>query len=195
VFPDFSPTSALDFGCGVGRLSVALAKRLDSIVGVDVSSGMLRKARLRCEQVGVKNLSLILGDDNLSQVEGKFDLVTSFIVLQHIPVNRGEQLFRRLVELLNDGGVAALHVTYSRADIGPDLLRAANVSGSPATSEEKPDPNVEPAMQMNGYDLNHLIHHLQISGIRRLHTELTDHGGSYGVMLFFRKVPNDPYAA
>ena len=37
--------SALDFGCGVGRLSLALATRFESVVGVDIAEGMLDAAR------------------------------------------------------------------------------------------------------------------------------------------------------
>jgi 2-polyprenyl-3-methyl-5-hydroxy-6-metoxy-1,4-benzoquinol methylase len=36
---------ALDFGCGVGRLSLALAAKFDTVVGVDVSQPMLSEAR------------------------------------------------------------------------------------------------------------------------------------------------------
>ena len=36
---------ALDFGCGAGRLTRALAARFESVVGVDVADAMLDKAR------------------------------------------------------------------------------------------------------------------------------------------------------
>ena len=35
---------ALDFGCGLGRLSQALATRFDFVDGVDISSSMIRQA-------------------------------------------------------------------------------------------------------------------------------------------------------
>lgn len=62
---------------------------------------MLEKARSRGDRVGATNLMFVQGDDNLSKVEGKFDLITSHIVLQHIPVQRGERMFGRLLDLLN----------------------------------------------------------------------------------------------
>src|SRR5207253_1465842 len=36
---------ALDFGCGLGRLTRALAERFESVVGVDISARMLAAAR------------------------------------------------------------------------------------------------------------------------------------------------------
>src|SRR6185436_6046223 len=42
---DFAPRSALDFGCGVGRLARALAKRVERVVGLDVAPAMLVLAR------------------------------------------------------------------------------------------------------------------------------------------------------
>ncbi|MDP9172625.1 MAG: class I SAM-dependent methyltransferase [Planctomycetota bacterium] len=189
VRPDFAPVSALDFGCGVGRLTIPLAKKCKAVVGVDVSTGMLRKAQERCDQIGIKNITLVKGDDDLSQVGNKFDLIASYIVLQHIPVDRGLRLFCRLVDSLNDGGVGALHLTYSRADSGPDLVRAesARMLGSGQRS-------AEPVMQMNGYDLNWLFHILQASGVRRMHTEFSDHGGPLGVMLMFCKGAGQGYS-
>src|SRR5882762_1792622 len=43
--PDFAPATALEFGCGVGRVLVPLARRCPSVVGVDVSASMLAEAR------------------------------------------------------------------------------------------------------------------------------------------------------
>src|SRR5580704_8517953 len=37
ICPDFRPRSALDFGCGVGRLVIPLAALVEHVVGVDVS--------------------------------------------------------------------------------------------------------------------------------------------------------------
>ena len=48
---------------------------------------------------------------------------------------------------------------------------------------------------MNAYDLNRVFHWMQEAGIRRFHTEFTDHGGTYGVMVFFCKIPDAAYEA
>jgi ubiquinone/menaquinone biosynthesis C-methylase UbiE len=38
-------TVALEIGCGMGRICLALSERFDQVVGYDISTEMLRKAR------------------------------------------------------------------------------------------------------------------------------------------------------
>jgi SAM-dependent methyltransferase len=208
----FEPNSGLDFGCGVGRLAIALARCCPKVVGVDVSPSMLAKAKARCETCGISNLSLVQGDDALSGLEGPFDLITSYIVLQHIPIFRGERLFARMIELLGDRGVGALHLTYSNGAYDPKwahtlgirdhwrevrgaLWRKMTGGSAPAEEDRRRPTEVAPSMQMNDYPLNRIFHILQKSGVRRLHVEFTDHGGSYGVFLFFQKDAQGHYEA
>ena len=116
--PAFAPVRALDFGCGVGRLLVALATRCRDVTGVDISPSMLAEARRNCDAAGATNVRLVQGDDELSSVTGSFDFIHSYIVLQHIPVERGELLVRKLAAMLAPDGVAMVHVTYSSGIAG-----------------------------------------------------------------------------
>ena len=71
---------ALDFGCGVGRLTRALAGRFDEAIGVDVSERMLEHARrLNADK---PNLTFANGERPPSD---PFDLVVANLVLQHLP--------------------------------------------------------------------------------------------------------------
>src|ERR671910_443066 len=57
---------ALDFGCGLGRMTRALAAHFDECVGVDISEGMVRGAR--DANAGVAGVSFVLNRaDDLSQ--------------------------------------------------------------------------------------------------------------------------------
>ena len=108
IDPRFNPAKGLDFGCGVGRLLLPMARRCQTAVGTDVSETMLQEAGKNCQLENVKNISLVKGDDNCSNLAGGFDFINSFIVFQHIPCDRGVILFRRLLELLNEGGIGAI---------------------------------------------------------------------------------------
>jgi 2-polyprenyl-3-methyl-5-hydroxy-6-metoxy-1,4-benzoquinol methylase len=48
--PSLAGGNALDFGCGPGRLTFALARHFDSVVGVDAASPMIELARGRAPE-------------------------------------------------------------------------------------------------------------------------------------------------
>ncbi|MGA0333785.1 MAG: class I SAM-dependent methyltransferase, partial [Kiritimatiellia bacterium] len=73
---------ALDFGCGVGRLALPLAKRYARVTGVDISPSMLQEAKKNAEKFGQQNLEWISTLDDLSASD-RFDLIHCFIVFQH----------------------------------------------------------------------------------------------------------------
>lgn len=90
--------AVLDFGCGVGRLAPALAGRFGRYLGVDISAGMVDRARElhasrpNCAFVTSPDGSLqgvtgpdVPGPDADGPVAAGFDLVLSYYVLQHLP--------------------------------------------------------------------------------------------------------------
>ncbi|QDU87391.1 Mg-protoporphyrin IX methyl transferase [Pirellulimonas nuda] len=186
----FRPRSALDFGCGVGRLAIPLAGLAEQVTAIDVSPAMLEEARKNCAARGVTNVSFGVSDDSLSAAPGPFDFVHSFIVFQHISAGRGAALAREILNRLSPGGVGLLHFTYgkdsfkrhvtrflqTRAPFGRQLI---NVARGRAWSY--------PAMQMNDYNLNRLFRMLQEEGIEDVTSRFTNHGGHLGVMLCFQK--------
>jgi SAM-dependent methyltransferase len=74
----------LDVGCGIGRVEHAIHAEVHSIVGVDVSYEMVRRAR---DTVPAQNVSFQTVDGrSLNGIESEhYDLCLSFMVLQHIP--------------------------------------------------------------------------------------------------------------
>ncbi len=110
----FERRRALDFGCGVGRLSFALAGHFDRVTGVDVSSVMLDKARA----AGVPpNCELVLqtGPALPAIDRGGYDLVVSVLVLQHMHPRLARAYLRTLPELLTPGGVLFFQLPHGYA--------------------------------------------------------------------------------
>jgi ubiquinone/menaquinone biosynthesis C-methylase UbiE len=76
--------SAVDFGCGVGRLSQALAMHFERVVGVDIAASMIRTALElnrfpdRCEYVHNVAADLAVLSDRSA------DFIYSSITLQHV---------------------------------------------------------------------------------------------------------------
>jgi SAM-dependent methyltransferase len=189
VAPGFAPRRALDFGCGVGRLLVPLARHSEHVTGVDVSDAMLAEAARNCAAAGVRNITLVNSDPELSRLSGQYDFMHSFIVFQHIPVRRGAVFLRSLLQRLAPGGVAVLHFTYAKQSrvrrITPFLKQHvpfARMLLKLLRGERLRDPE----MEMNSYDLNRLLFTFQQAGARQLFVECTDHAGDLGAVLYFR---------
>jgi ubiquinone/menaquinone biosynthesis C-methylase UbiE len=75
----------LEIGCGVGRMTRALARIFDHVTALDVSDEML--AQEKKNLAGLTNVSLVLGDGiSLAPIASEsLDFAFSFIVFQHIP--------------------------------------------------------------------------------------------------------------
>ena len=95
---------ALDYGCGVGRLSRALATRFDRVIGVDISRTMLDEARAANSHAA--NIDFRRGTGrNLDSIDdASIDFLYSNIVLQHTPVDDQRALIREFCRVLAPGG-------------------------------------------------------------------------------------------
>ena len=146
---------AMDFGCGVGRLSLPLAGVVDHVTGVDISPAHLALARERAEQVGIANVDFVAMDaiEDLDRFAG-FDLIVSFIVLQHNPPPVMARLFRKLLDALAHRGCAIIqvptYITGARFDVAEYLAAT------------------QPAMEMNALPQHVVFDIVDAAGCRML---------------------------
>jgi ubiquinone/menaquinone biosynthesis C-methylase UbiE len=90
----------LEAGCGTGLLLERMRPIAASVIGVDLSSGMLRRAQHRGFNVAQSNVT------QLPFADGTFDVVCSFKVLAHVePI---ESAIAELVRVTRPGGWLAL---------------------------------------------------------------------------------------
>lgn len=184
---------ALDFGCGVGRLTIPLACRFESVTGIDVSQAMLDEARTSCKTLGVSNVRFLQDLEELAHEQGTFSFVNTFIVLQHIEPSRGLDVVVAMLRLLGKGGYGAIHMTYARekdrANLGSRTLgsKAIQAMRRPFSALQRMLTRRDPEMQMNAYSLNKVLFILQDADVQEVHTRFTDHGGHWGVQLLFAK--------
>jgi SAM-dependent methyltransferase len=197
----FTIERALDFGCGVGRLSIPLSTACKQVTGIDASLSMLQEATKNAKEMGAENIEFLLADDNLSKLGSeRFDLINSFIVFQHIPIDRGYHLLRRLLSFLNEGGIGVLQFTYRTLPPGCAFTlrskhgfvwyfryRSYVINGIMNLIEGHSFDRPLPIMQMNAYDLTTIYNLLYENKCGEVYTRFTDHGGQLGVLLFFRK--------
>jgi SAM-dependent methyltransferase len=179
--------TALDFGCGVGRLTQALAPHFERTYGVDVSSTMIEQARQLDERRGPSGAEFVVNDRaDLSRfASGSIDLLLSFLVLQHIPVRDSiEAYLREFVRVLTPGGIAVVQLpTYiPGAAPGPlplrmratRFLRTAGVSPGVLYRWL----NWKPEMPMSALPFERTVAVLESAGGRVLDApEVTDEAG------------------
>lgn len=97
--------TALDFGCGVGRLTFPLSRRFERTIGIDISESMIAAARENRSQG--KNCEFILNtDDSLKCLsDNSIDFAHSDIVFQHIAPRYSKRYFREIARSLKPGGI------------------------------------------------------------------------------------------
>jgi ubiquinone/menaquinone biosynthesis C-methylase UbiE len=192
IDPDFRAVNSLDFGCGVGRLVIPLAKISEYAVGIDVSESMLAEARKNCELNSVRNIDLVKSDDALSKLAGrKFNLIHSYIVFQHITTHRGEAILEKLLDCLEEGGVGVLHFNYASIEpISRQIqyyLRRFVPGVNGLVNIIKGRKFSYPMMQMNRYQLNRIFKILQKRNITNLYLDLTNDSFNLGSIIYFQK--------
>lgn len=97
----FKCQAALDIGCGTGAVLQRLQPFASELVGLDLSSNMLSRAR---SQLGPAP-TLLHQDFLHTYWENRFDLITSVGVLGHIAPSQQYEFFRRVRLALRPGGV------------------------------------------------------------------------------------------
>lgn len=189
--PQFTPRTTLDFGCGVGRVTVPLAKISSQVLAVDVSESMLEEAKKNCAARGVDNVTFMTTAEFLRLPDTSANFVHSFIVLQHIPPATGYQLVEKLISILEEDGIGAVHLTFG--DNRSSLRRLlswikANIPGATQVSNLlRGRPMNYPAMQMYAYSLDRIFRMLYDHGRHKVIPQFSKHGEHLGVFLIFEK--------
>lgn len=129
---------ALDFGCGAGRLTQALADRFDSVLGIDVAPSMIALANTH-NRFGGRCRYEVNDQPDLSRwADGTFDLVYTSRVLQHIAPRYSTAYVREFVRLLAPGGYLSFDLPSASGD------EAALADGSVAASAMRARISVTP---------------------------------------------------
>ncbi len=110
---ELDPTDVVvDLGCGIGRLTRALAARAGHVRAVDVSPEML--ARARALNPELRNVTWHLGDGATLRVldDASADAIVSHVVFQHLPEPELTYGYvREMGRVLRPGGWAAFQVS------------------------------------------------------------------------------------
>ena len=110
-------TTALEIGCGVGRLTIPISRRFERVIAVDIAPTMLRKLQDNCLERSVSTVSPMLAGDHWERVE-PIDFCYSRIVFQHIESwSVITDYFQRIATCLAPGGVFYVQFDTRPADV------------------------------------------------------------------------------
>jgi ubiquinone/menaquinone biosynthesis C-methylase UbiE len=109
-YPQLRFGRALDFGCGVGRLSQGLARHFQRVTGVDISERMLDLARQH-NRHGERVEYVLNTRPDLSQwPDNTFDFVYSIITLQHMEPVYARRYIAEFVRVAAPGGIILFQI-------------------------------------------------------------------------------------
>lgn len=112
---------AVEYGCGVGRVTHWLAREFGHVHAYDISTSHLEAARRYIEAKHIPNVTFHLVEQrsDLASLTG-FDFFVSLIVLQHNPPPVIMDILERAFGGLNRNGLAVFQVPVYHRDYGFD---------------------------------------------------------------------------
>ena len=119
---------ALDFGCGAGRLTQAMASQFTQCDGVDISESMLRIARQQNRHADRCLYHVNAAPDLSLFADASFDFAYSTLVLQHMEPRYSSRYIRELVRVLSPAGLLVFQLPSQRSTMDPP----ANARRTPA---------------------------------------------------------------
>lgn len=103
-------TKALDFGCGIGRLTQPLAKYFHYAYGIDISPSMINLAN-KYNKYGERVKYIVNESEYLKKfVDNEFDFIVSIITLQHMKSEYIIGYIEEMLRILNNGGILIFQV-------------------------------------------------------------------------------------
>src|SRR3546814_10303317 len=119
----------LEVGCGVGRVTAALAPRIRSITAYDISRSHLKLAKEQLKALGIRNAEFVSSADiaDLRSLQ-PFDFIFSIIVLQHNPPPIIAKMIRSICQLLAAGGCAYFQVPTRSEEHTSELQSLMRIS-------------------------------------------------------------------
>lgn len=111
----------VEYGCGVGRVTVNLAKHFKQVHAYDISRNHLEHALARAKEVAANNIEFHECANDFRVALERCDFFYSVIVLQHNPPPVIMELIRIALTALKPGGIAMFQVPTHINDYRFDL--------------------------------------------------------------------------
>lgn len=195
--PQFAPVSTLEYGCGLGRLAMPLARRPGSVTAVDRSRVMLDLARREAERRDLGHI-VFLTPVELFSTPRKFDLVVCYHVLQRLRPGEGIELMRRLIGLISPDGIGVFQWPFrTRASglvVASRWLRESVPGANALANRLRGKPAGDPFLPTHTYSLNQMLPPLDAAGFRSTHV-VFEHAQAPDAIVLAQKTDRPAQAA
>ena len=105
-----SKGNALDFGCGVGRLTQALTSYFENVDGVDIAPSMIEQAKTYNQTPERCHYHLNFSEDLSLFQDATFDFALTLITLQHVETRYSRQYLKEFLRVLKPGGILLFQI-------------------------------------------------------------------------------------
>lgn len=112
---------ALDFGCGIGRLTQGLALHFETVDGVDIAPTMIRLAQTENQFSDRCHYHLNERADLSMFPERAFDLVYSNITLQHMEPRFSAEYLLEFLRVLKKDGILLFQLPAEPLEVWPEI--------------------------------------------------------------------------
>ena len=195
---NLSRRTALDFGCGVGRVTQALARYFENVSGIDIAPSMIELAKQynrfpeKCTYFLNESADLKLFPDN------HFNFVYSNITLQHIEPRYSINYLKEFLRVLVPEGLLVFQLPSERViqpedqkwerrlkrsirPFIPKVLLNSYYSSRGIKPEETPEDH--PQMEMYAVPQEVVVRSLEIDGGRVLQVSKNQNSGPHWISL------------
>jgi ubiquinone/menaquinone biosynthesis C-methylase UbiE len=167
---------ALDFGCGPGRLSQALAAHFEQVDGVDISPSMVALAQRLNQRADQVRYHLNDRDDLRGFADQTFDLVYSNITLQHVGPANARSYLKEFIRVLARGGLLVFQLPGRQTGRLRQLKAFAPAPLLAAYRRLRY--HGHPAASMTGIPRDEVVRFCESSGVKILDVEANQDAGA-----------------
>lgn len=186
-----TPDRALDFGCGVGRLSIALAGTFARVEGIDISESMVRNARERAAaRLGSRSERVVYTVNDAADLalfaDDEFGMVLSLICLQHMRQEFAKRYIAEFCRVTAPGGIVFFQLPTRRT------TAALRLRGSVGRSARRIEGRMkgEAVMEMHGTSRSFVERILDRGGVEVIGVRINDLAPSWESLTYVGRKRN-----
>jgi len=175
---------ALDFGCGIGRVTQPLCRYYDEVYGVDIAPSMIKLAEEHNSYKGRCRYVLNEKDDLTVFPDNHFDFIYSSIVLQHMEPKYAIAYLKEFMRTLRPNGQLIFQIpsrpNYRKPRRVIKALTPKFIFRAYRKTRDRVNKD-EPRMEMYGIKRKKIVELLEANGAKMLDVQQDNSAGEHWI--------------